>query len=207
MARAVCSALALFALSLGGCDAIPSTRPDSGFDPDARILNGCLMHREHLELPVPEGSEPDNWDNFAQSFFVGYCSGCHSSTRRRECDCLDPPMCTMRDPSCARNGAPAGFYCTTGMPCCVGDPMRCTPPEDGRCRAAASDACTTDLPSAIPDFNWDDRATVERHLVDIRSVVVVSNFMPFTDSPYYTPPRPTCALRVRLGAWIDSGAP
>ena len=39
---------------------------------------------------------------------------------------------------------------------------------------------------------------------DIRNNVVVSNYMPWRDSPFYMPPQPACSLRVRLARWIDN---
>jgi hypothetical protein len=56
--------------------------------------------------------------------------------------------------------------------------------------------------NGAPDgYNWDDQATVNAHLAEIRDAVGVSNFMPFN------PPDPTCGERQRIVRWIDAAAP
>lgn len=56
--------------------------------------------------------------------------------------------------------------------------------------------------NGAPDgYNWDEQATVNGHLAEIRDAVGVSNFMPFT------PPDPSCDDRRRIVRWIDADAP
>lgn len=55
--------------------------------------------------------------------------------------------------------------------------------------------------NAAPDVNLDDEASVRAALSRIRVAVAVPVFMP------PGPPRPTCAERAALLAWIDAGAP
>lgn len=58
-----------------------------------------------------------------------------------------------------------------------------------------------DRNGAPADYNWDVEATVRDHLDEIRIVVGVTMFMPFT------PPDPECSERQRLVRWIDADAP
>ena len=68
-----------------------------------------------------------------------------------------------------------------------------------RCHATA---LTGAARNGAPDgYNWDDQATVNAHLAEIRDAVGVSNFMPLN------PPNPTCAERQRIVRWIDGAAP
>ena len=50
-------------------------------------------------------------------------------------------------------------------------------------------------------YDRDDEASVRAHLATIRTVVGVSNIMPFT------PPDPSCDDRRRIVRWIDAAAP
>lgn len=67
-----------------------------------------------------------------------------------------------------------------------------------RCHSASA----PDRHGAPSGYNWDDRASINMHLAEMRDVAGVSNFMPFD--------RPTdlsCDQRRALVTWIDVGAP
>ncbi|HXU72366.1 MAG TPA: hypothetical protein VN947_23750 [Polyangia bacterium] len=70
------------------------------------------------------------------------------------------------------------------------------------CTRCHSSTLTGGDRNGAPDgYDWDDQATVNAHLAEIRDAVGVSNFMPFT------PPDPTCDERRRIVRWIDADAP
>ena len=71
----------------------------------------------------------------------------------------------------------------------------------GYCTRCHSTANTGSARNGAPDgYNWDDQASVNAHLAEIRDAVGVSNFMPLN------PPNPACSERKRIVRWIDSGA-
>lgn len=72
---------------------------------------------------------------------------------------------------------------------------------DNCTRCHATTRTGDDRNGAPIGYDWDVEANVRDHLEEIRTVVGVTMFMPFT------PPDPTCDERQRLVRWIDADAP
>ena len=85
-------------LLLAGCGGSGNGAADGGVadlamaaGPDMIVLvNGCPSYTAPLAKPG-DPIDGDTWATFAQGFFAGYCTSCHSTTATN------------------RNGAPAGY--------------------------------------------------------------------------------------------------
>lgn len=95
----------------------------------------------------------------------------------------------------------SGFFATYCERC--HDSSRTT-----NCFTAGNPTCRNGAPSSA---NWDDPASIRRHLDEIRSAVAVGDELymppdiPLTPDP--AKPDPDCGERYRIARWIDSGAP
>lgn len=76
------------------------------------------------------------------------------------------------------------------------------------CFTASNPTCRSGAPSSA---NWDEPASIRRHIEHIREVLVVGDELTMPPDLPSTPdparPDPSCEERYRIARWIDSGAP